>query len=344
MRRRLTEVLVLFVVGILALGVVIGCAQTPVGPGPEEFYRGKTIIWIVSSAAGADTDLLSRAVAIFLAKEIGVAVKVDNRDSDEGVNYAYAEAKPDGLTLVIKSTAALMSNDILKAPGTLYETDKFNFVADLNPHSQMMSLSPKLPYQTLDALRQAKGLKGGASSARGSLATGAALMFEILGLDGKVITGYKSSKDTAMAVGRGEADFIVTSDGSSQKDEADGYTKMFMVLSDERSSVAPSVPTMLELGVKVPKELESARQYIASSGFALALSPEVPQARVEYIRKTFQKLGDNKDLQKEVEKVMGSWTPFMPGKELQQRVAIIKANKDLAGQLDTIFSKYKAVQ
>lgn len=346
MKKRWTKALA--AVAVLSLSVVLGaaCNTTPKAVSPEEFYRGKNVVIIASSgtAGGDATDLVARTVAVYLAKEIGANVKVENRDTDEGVNYVYTEGKRDGLMLVTKATNALVSNDILKAPGVLYDTNKFNFIADMHPAGAMMELSAKLPYKNLDDLRRAKGLKGGGTTAKGMLALGSSLAMEVLGLDGKVITGFNGKKALTLALGRGEVDFTVPTDTSAKQDEADGYIRNFLVLGDKRSIVLPDVPTLSEAGVKVPKELEAPLKYLSLGGYAAAVPPDVPADRVEYLRKVFSKLSENPELQAGIVKATGAGGPFMSGQELQDKVAAVKANNELAAQLDKIVAKHTAVQ
>lgn len=330
----------------LGLGLSAACVGLQGSVAPQEFFRGKTLTYVVSAgtSGGDATDMMTRTIAPYLAKELGATVKVENRESDEGVNYVYQEAKKDGLTLVTKATNALVSNDILKAPGVLYDTAKFNFVADVHPASPMLMISPKLPYKTLDEFRKAKGMKGGGTTAKGMLAVGAAVSIEVLGLDAKAITGFNGKKDLTLAVGRGEIDFMVPTDTSGLRDEADGYVKNFLSLDKKRSPVLPNVPTIYESGVKIPKEMEAALEYMALGGYAVTLPPDVPQDRVDYLRKVFEKISTDPELQKGIEKASGASRPFMPGKELQNTIATIKANTELATQLDNLVKKHSATQ
>jgi hypothetical protein len=45
-----------------------------------------------------------------------------------------------------------------------------------------------------------------------------------------------------------------------------------------------------------------------------------------------------------MEKLTGQSMGFVPGKEVQQTMAEIKADKEVATKLDTIFKKYTAVR
>ncbi|MBI2952830.1 MAG: hypothetical protein HYY30_00835 [Chloroflexi bacterium] len=329
---------------ILLMWLALGCGQTQTVDRPEDFYRGKAIDWVVSSSAGGPTDLLARLVAPYLAKETGAAVRVEAVGSQEGKNLVYNQSKRDGLTLVHHNTLGYIASDVLKSPGVQYETEKFNFVSDIQPSGKSFQISPNLPYRTLEELRRAKGLRGTGTTAKGSQALSAVMMFEILGLDGKVITGFDGNKGMVMALSRGEADIIVSSDAAGQQAEKDGNVVNLMVLGEKRSRSLPNVPTISELGVKVPKEMDVMFRFIMVDGSAVALPPDVPQDRIEYLRKVFVKLSDDKELQQEMLKLSGDWNPFLTGKELQDHMVAIKANKGLADQLDTIFAKYSAVK
>ncbi|MBI2955231.1 MAG: hypothetical protein HYY30_13030 [Chloroflexi bacterium] len=334
---------IVVVVGLMA-GLAIGCTQAPEAETPEQFYRDKTINWIVASDAGSGTDTISRTIAPYLAKATGAKIKIENQSNESGVNYAYTEGKPDGLTMVALSTSSIITSDILKSPGIIYETEKLLFLADVNPSRKMMQISPKLPYRTLDEMRKAKGLKGGGTIAKGILALSSAVALDILGLDGQVITGYKGKKDLTLAVARGEVDFMVTNDDGANKDEADGYVVNFATIGDERSMVATNAPSVPDLGIKVPQEKRAAYQYVSTGGTAIALSPGVPSDKVEYLRKIFLKFNDDRDIQKDVIGVNEIWRPFVSGKEVQDQMIAIKSNKELANQLDAIFAKYSKVQ
>lgn len=311
----------------------------------EEFFRGKTITWIASSNPGSGVDLFSRTIAPFLGREIGArAVRVENMKPDEGLNYLYRQGTRDGLTMGVHTVDATVGNDILKAPGVLYEADKFNFLANLFPSIKVLQISPKLPYRSLEAFRKAKGLRGGGTSAKGSLALSSAVISEILGLDSKVITGFEGKKSVVLALTRGEVDFMVADDTTLMRDEKDGFVVSLLAAGAKRSPCAPHAPALAELGVKIPRELETVYEFAMSGGTALMLPPGVPPERVEHLRKIFQKFNSNKELQKTLEKLTGDWRPFIPGEELQEEMAAVKGDKELAIKLDAIFKKYSAVR
>ncbi len=344
MRSRMTKLVTIIGVLSLGLGLAAGCAPTPGGEKPEQFYQGKTITWIVASGrAGDSTDLIVRILAPHLEKATGATVKVENMGTEAGRNYAYAEAKPDGLTLMTTATSALILNDVLQAPGVLYDIATYNYIADVLPDMRVFNVSPKSPYRTIDDLRQAKGLIAAGTSAKGSGAVTSAFSFEILGLDGKVVTGY-GKKDASLALARGEVDIECGSDVSAGKYISSGNGIPLFVLAGKRSPIVPNVPTLGELGVKIPKELEAPYEMLQTSGKAVAVTPGSPEDRVEYLRKIFKKLGETAEVQADVKAWAKVWRDFVPGKELQDVMTRMKANKALGSQLDAILTKYKAVK
>lgn len=336
--KRLAAIIVMF---ILSLGLSMGDACGSAIEKPEQFYRGKTFTWIVASNAGSGTDLTTRAIAPFLGSELGTFVKVINKGTDEGINWVYTDVKADGLTMLSNDSSAVLFNDLLKAPGVQYVSEKFLYVADMSPDSYGLFVSPKRPYRSLDDLRKAKGLKLAGTSAKGMMAVTSAVLLEVLGLDGKVITGYDGATRAMLAVAQGELDLMpIRCTTAMLKVKAGDMIPLFNI-PNERTKVFPDLPTMGEFGAKVPKELEDAHNAVSYSGLAVALPPGVAQDRLEYLREIFNRLNTNKDLQGQMVKVGGVFQEFVAGKELQNRIIKMKANQALGSQLDALLNKYK---
>jgi tripartite-type tricarboxylate transporter receptor subunit TctC len=335
------------IIGVLALALVLVVPVTaPGAESAEQFYRDKTVTLVAAAGRpGTSTDLMARLLAPILARELGAKVMVENRGSAEGVNYVYNRAKPDGLTLLVKDTNTIQFNDLLDAPGADYELDKFNFIADVLPQSNLFGVSPKSPYQTLDDLRKAKGLKAGGTSARGNLVVSAAIMAEILGLDCKVISGYKSRKLLVLAIARQEIDLTagVTQTGA-YTDQKGGYVNYLFTHGRERSSLFPDLPTLFELGVKIPKGLEDAYGLVDGTGKTVSTPPGVSQEKVAYLRNLFSKISEDKEVQTKIKEIAKAWHPFIPGKEVQEEMAALKKNRDLGRQIESIVHKFLAVQ
>ncbi|MBI5444644.1 MAG: hypothetical protein HY900_25945 [Deltaproteobacteria bacterium] len=310
----------------------------------EAFYRGKTITWVVSAEPGGGTDVLTRIMVPFLAKETGAKVVVKNMTggSLEGDNWTYAEGPRDGLTLLTEGTMPLLLNDLLRSPGAQYVTEKFNFLTGVAPELTVLAVSPKMQEKSLAGLRKAKGLKIGASSSRGYIANAGAVTAEILNLDARVVTGYKGMKSVLLAVAQGEMDAIVSSETEISIAAKSGDVVPLFVVGEERSSLLPNLPTLKEIGVAVPRELADAYRTITTNSRAFLLPPGVPEDKVNHLRRVFRKLNDTKEVEEALARWAGVWRPFIPGEKLQEDVNAIKANKALAAQMEGILKKYSA--
>jgi tripartite-type tricarboxylate transporter receptor subunit TctC len=311
---------------------------------PEQFYRGKTLTWISSTAPGQGGDMMTRVMVPYLAKETGAVIRYENMGTEEGVNWVYTRGPKDGLTMVSKNSNAVIANDILKAPGVRYESEKYLYITDLDPGAFVLAVSPKSKYRTLDDFRRVKALKGGGTSLKGALATAAAVTLELLEVDGKVVTGYKGSPDVWTAVMRSEIDFVVIRGSSITNEVKNGDLLPLFALPDEGSEVFKKIPSIRAFGVNVPKQLEDARDFVGSAGTIVAMPPGVPQDRVDYMRNVFQRLDNNEELRPALTKLRGVETDFVNGRKVQDYVSRLKSNKALSVQLEALLTKYAAIR
>jgi tripartite-type tricarboxylate transporter receptor subunit TctC len=331
---------------VFSIGLPTVYCQSSAGDTVEGFYRGKTMTCVVSSEPGGGNDTVARILVPHLARATGTKVIVKNMTggSLEGDNWVYSEAKRDGLTILAEGTMPLLLNDLLKSAGAQYVTEKFIFLGGAVPELTVCAVSGKLTDKTLDGLRKAKGLRVGASSARGYVATAGAITSAILGLDAKLITGYKGLKSVLLAVAQGEMDMVVASEPDVAIAVKGGDVVPLFVVGEERSPLYPNLPTIRELGVNIPKELTEAYKTITTNSRALALPPGVPDDRVSYLRSAFKKMGETKELQADISRWAGIFRPFISGERMQEDINHIKANKALASQIDGIFKKYSAAK
>ncbi len=346
MKRHATKTIGFLMIFILVLGWGLDVPPVCGAESAEQFYRGKTITWVVSSQPGTSTDVVTRILYPHVARETGAKVVVKNMTggSLEGDNWVYNEAKRNGLTMLTEGSLQLLLNDLLRSPGVQYATEKFNFLTGVDPTGTIFALSPKSSYRTMEALRKAKGLKAGASSSKGYLAVAGAIMLNALGLEGRVVTGYSGMTTVTLAVAQGEMDIVVSTEKTLARETKQGNVVPLFIIGDERSPLLPDLPSMREFGATVPKELADACKLITNNSWGISMPPAVPADRVNYIRKVFKKISALKEVQQGMAKWSGDWRPFIPGEKMQEDIGRIKANKILGEQLDAILKKYTAAR
>ena len=98
----------------------------------DEFYRGKTIRFIVGAPAGGGYDTYARAIARHLGKHIPghPAMVVENMDGAGSLiaaNYLYNKSKPDGLSIGVWISGQII-RDALGDRSTKFDGQKFGWI------------------------------------------------------------------------------------------------------------------------------------------------------------------------------------------------------------------------
>lgn len=205
-------------------------------------------------------------------------------------------------------------------------------------------VKPGSPYTSVETIKKAKGIKAGGTSARGFFATSASVLFEIMGLDGKVIPGYKGPMKLFLAIGQDEVNFIAYQAAAGLKKIKDGTIEPVFVFSRKRHPALPDTPTLEELGYKIPAVLEDAYNLIGNSGQAVMAPPGVPADRIAFLQETFQELSRDTNLQGEFKEIFRFFAPFEHGSDMEANINKIMANRALSDQLKGIVAKYTAAR
>lgn len=191
----------------LAVTLFVGSAPVAVFAAPaDDFYRGKTVTYIVATAPGGAYDGYGRLTARYMEKHLpGSTFVVVNRPGAGhmvGANMIYA-AKPDGLTLGTFNMGVLYSQVVgLKA--AQYDLGKMSWVGKAATDKRVIMVSATSPYKSFQDLRAAKEPVPFAVSGVGSAAySELQLLANVFDLNLKLLPGYSGSDDD-MAMMRGE--------------------------------------------------------------------------------------------------------------------------------------------
>lgn len=127
---------------LLTLTLATLAARAPGGPGPLRI--------VVGFAPGGAADAVTRAFARALELPLERRVLVDNRPGADGVIAAksVATAPPDGTTLLLGSSTALVAVPALRTPPPYDPFDAFVPVVGLGRFSMTLLVSAALPVRT----------------------------------------------------------------------------------------------------------------------------------------------------------------------------------------------------
>jgi len=283
---------------VLAFAVACLAAATAGAETAAEFYQGKVVKLVVGYGTGGGYDSYARMLAPHLEKRLGARVVVENRPGGGG-NVALnqvAAATPDGLVIMIISAASSAFGQVMAEPGVRYDLAQMGFLGRIVDDKRVLVMNRKAGFETLDDLVQAnRSIALGGLSRTTTMTASAGFFAEGLGLNARIVIGYKGSKEVALAVTRGEVDGFITSHSSASRYVRDDSLVPFAVLSRERSSLLPEVPTLFEM-INLSPEKAWWIDYcdaLFGLGRALVTPPDLPEDRLVFLQQALQDvLGD----------------------------------------------------
>jgi tripartite-type tricarboxylate transporter receptor subunit TctC len=259
-------------------------------------YPERNVTIVVTSAAGALTDVLTRAVAQQLSATWQHSVIVENRG---GAGYAIAaqavmRAEHDGYTLLASETGFYTTEPHLYAKGTLsYDAEKdFVPVAGYGTIPAALLVNPSVPVNSVaDLIALAKQKPG--SLTFGTAGVGTALHIAALELENladiKVTpVHYRGAAPALTDVIAGHIDAVIMGPSVALSTVKAGKLKMLGFASAKRLPQFPDVSTIAET---VPG-------YEASVSFGLFAPTGTPDAIIKKVNGDVEKIVGDPDFQK----------------------------------------------
>jgi len=265
-------------------------------PALGQTYPDRNVTIVVTSAAGALTDTLTRAVAQRLSEMWKRSVIVENRG---GAGYSIAaqsvlRAEHDGYTLLASETGFYTIQPHLYAEGKLaYDAEKdFVPVAGYGTIPTALLVNPSMPVNSMSDLLALAKKKPGAVTF-GTAGVGTAL--HIAGLELENLTGvkmtavhYRGAAPALSDVIAGHIDAVIMGPSVALSSVNSGKLKMLAFGSEKRVPQFPDVPTIAET---VPG-------YEASVSFGLFAAADTPADIIKKVNADVQKIVSDPQFQK----------------------------------------------
>ncbi|MFN3891246.1 MAG: Bug family tripartite tricarboxylate transporter substrate binding protein [Beijerinckiaceae bacterium] len=323
---------------LTACGATCAAAETI-----EDFYKGKTVSLVVSSATGGGYDSLARLVSRFLPKHIpgNPQVVVRNMPGAGGItatNHLYTVAARDGTVI-----GAVQNNTpfepLFGTKQANYDARKFNWLGSPSVETGLLTVWAASPVKTL-ADAQKSELKLGSSGANSTPSFYGRLMNSTLGLKLRMIVGYPGQNDALIAMERGELDGYPSAFYNSLMATRptwipEGKVNLLVQYGAEKEPQLPGVPFIFDV-LKTDTDRALWRVAVAplGTGRPYLLPPETPADKVAAMRKAFRDAITDKEFLSEQEKMkLGADTP----RSGEQVLAIIeeayKASPDIIEQI-----------
>jgi tripartite-type tricarboxylate transporter receptor subunit TctC len=330
----------LFFFSLFLLRLVIGLKD---GWAQDSFYKGKVIRIIEAYSAGGGYDTYARLIARHLGKQIpgNPTVTVENMTGAGGliaVNYLYARAEPDGLTMA-NWNGGLSLQQYLGLEGIQFDAPRFEWIGSAVRPTPICIISRSSGVTTLQEWLKAKRpIKLGGMAPGTSISDDARILKEALGLPIQLIEGYKGGADIKLAAKQGEIDGACGLAWETQKvtwrQELESMNVVVQVVPRAHPELA-KVPVAGQFAKsdEARQLLKIGIQDMGALSHSYTLPPKTPKTHLHTLRKAFEAVMGDPDFVAEAEKANIVTNP-VPGRELEEIVSgFTKISPDMLGKL-----------
>ena len=218
-------------------------------------YPNKPVRMVVGFAAGGISDVLGRAIAIPMSRQLGHQVIVENKPG-AGTTIAgdfTVKSAPDGYTIWLQDITTHAINTTLY-PKLPYDSMKdFSYIAMVASTPLMLVVHPSTPAhnvrELIGLLKSGPGKYSYGSSGNGTIVHLSAEMLKSVAGVEVLHVPYKGSNPATQAILGGEVTFVFSTMPPAISNSKAGKLRALAVTTPKRVSAAPDVPTMMEAGV-----------------------------------------------------------------------------------------------
>jgi len=172
------------------------------------FYEGKTITIVATTAPGGTADFRVKAMVPFLRKHIPgnptfVIEYMDGGGGRKGANHLYHSVRPDGLTIGAV-TGGIVGLGIMREQGVSYDVDKFIYLGTAEHENHAVIYTRReLGLDNLEKLKAKPGIRiGGQNIGHVSYVAGRLFAYFLDMKDPKFIVGYSAPEVDVALINR----------------------------------------------------------------------------------------------------------------------------------------------
>jgi tripartite-type tricarboxylate transporter receptor subunit TctC len=291
----------------LFAGVVVWPRAAPANSQNKgAFLKGQTVRFYVGFSPGGGYDLYARMLAPHFERLTGATVVVENRPGGGGLTALnqLVRNKPDGLSMMMLNGESAVLSQLTNQPGVAFDITKVSIYGRVALEQHLFLVRPGFADDLKQLVASGDKIKFSAIGRIDNAGDYAAITCEALKLNCQIITGYKGSKEAALAVMNGEVDALTISDGSGVEYSQGGRTKVIACIGHERSKLRPEIPTLYEMFQLAPdrKWWLDFRLAIKNFGRVIVGPPGIPADKVQYLRTVWREILTNPDVIAEGEK------------------------------------------
>jgi len=282
------------------------------------YYKGRTLRVVVGSATANFYDSWARLIARHWGKYIPgnpnvIVQNMPGAGSITAVNYVFAVAKPDGLTVVLPNNSIYIEQ-LVGRKEAQFDLRKYHWLGSASQDSIMFYMRADTPIKSVADIAKAKQPPSCGGSGTTSSDYIVARILELT-LGGKInsVSGYQGGSDADLAVEKGEivcrAHTLASHFGREPFNSwhKKGFDLHLLQSGRKRDARAPEAPTMYEIleEFKVPDTKRRVAQALLSGGEfgrPVLVTPGTPGERVKILRDSLRNVLKDPELLAEAKK------------------------------------------
>jgi tripartite-type tricarboxylate transporter receptor subunit TctC len=315
--------------GLIGIALLAFAIRTA---GADEFYKGKTIRFVVGLAAGGGYDLSARTVGRHMGKHIpgNPTIVVENMTGAGSLiaaNYTSNSAKPDGLFVGIWNGAFIL-RQALGDKAIRFDGRKLGWIGAPTKGTPFCAIMGHTGLKTLkDVVGANRELKMGSTGPGSTYDDLPQILNRTLGTKFKVISGYEGTSTILVAMRRKEVDGGCWTWESARTTgrnvlDATGEEKLipFLIHRRETDPEVKDLPLIPEV-IKGGDNLSAYRTWAGTYEFQRPFSvpPGTPKERMQILRKAFTATMKDPEFVAEAEKAKLE-TTYVSGEEVESYV------------------------
>ncbi len=300
----------------LPLVVVLVCvflAATTSAASAEDFFKGKTIRFVVGFSAGGGFDTYTRLIARHFGKHVpgNPSTLVENRTGAGSLiaaNYIYNQADPDGLTIG-NWIGPLVLQHVMGRKQAKIDGRKFGFLGVPTADSGVCALTKASGITDVDQwFASKKPVKIGATAPGSTTDDPPKLLKAALGLPIQMVEGYSGTANIRLAAEKGEIAGGCWAWQSIKptwrKAIESGRVAPVLQITLKSHPELKQVPLAIDYAKndRAKKLLRVADEAYGLSARPYSLPPGVPEDRVRILQKAFMDTFKDPELLLEAEK------------------------------------------
>jgi len=287
-----------FCFGVVALTV----APPALAQSGADFFKGKTVNYIVATSPGGGYDTYGRLIAEYMQRHLPestfVVKNLPGAGHIIGANTIYG-SKPDGLTIGTFNTG-LIYNQLIGHEAVRFDLEKMSWIGKAANEPRIIAIAQQSPIKTYKDLAEQKQAVNFAAAGIGSAAyVETVILTNALKLPIRILTGYNGNDDM-MAMRRGEVVGAISARSTWDPFVKNGYGRYIAQIGGDETDVPQLASLVTDLDAKTLIAL------IQSQGDISRLTagpPGIPADRLQALRTAYRHAMEDKELLARMEKL-----------------------------------------